>query len=388
MLGLLLAKAGLQVTVLEKHADFLRDFRGDTVHPSTLEVLQELRIKERFDALPQQRVSQLKVLSANGLRPVVDFRGLSPFPYLSLIPQWDFLSFLSDEAQRYPGFELRMQTEVLTLKRSGQRVTGVIAQTPEGLLHVDSALVVGCDGRNSTVRAAAGLSPHVLGAPMDVLWFRLPRSPADPTDSFGVIGRGHFMALLQRGDYWQIAFVIAKGSASELRAQPIEALQRAVAQRVMFLHDRSVQLQSWEDVKLLEVRVDRLERWFCDGLLMLGDAAHAMSPIAGVGINLAVQDAVAAANLLSSPLAEGIVDLEDLCFVERRRKWPTKVTQRLQLLIQNRVISEVLGETDEAKPPLVLRLFDAIPPLRHIPGRLIGLGVRPEHIETPDIRQA
>lgn len=383
MLALLLAKNGVHVTVLEKHGDFLRDFRGDTVHPSTLEVLQELGLKERFDELPQQRVSQLKALTADGFQPVVDFRDLSPFPYLSLVPQWDFLSFLEDEARRYPGFELHMRAEVTQLQRDGQRVTGVIAHTPDGPLLVDAPLVVGCDGRSSCVRAESGLSVHTLGAPMDVLWFRLPREATDPEDTFGAIGRGHFMVMLQRGDYWQIAFVIAKGSAAQLRAQPIAQLQQAVAQRVSFMADRVGLLGSWDDVKLLEVRVDRLDRWFSEGLLMIGDAAHAMSPIGGVGINLAIQDAVAAANLLVPELRSRSVPRNSvLARVQLRRALPTRVIQSVQVQIQEHVIAPLLNAQDAPLielPPL-LRAALSMSAIRSIPARLFGVGLLREHV--------
>jgi len=317
-----------------------------------------------------------------------DFRRLGVTSrYIALMPQWDFLNLLATEAANWAGFPLLMRTEATGLIEAGGRITGVTAQGPDGPLEVRADLVVAADGRGSALRARAGLTVEDFGAPMDVQWFRLPRDPAIDVP-LGTFGPGAILVLLPRGDYWQCGHVVPKGGDATLRGTGFPAFRARLAQIRPELTGALDALGGWNDVKLLTVEVNRLTEWCREGLLCIGDAAHAMSPVGGVGINLAVQDAVAAANLLAAPLAEGGVDLEDLGFVERRRKWPTKVTQRLQLLIENRVIFEVLGETDEAKPPLVLRLFDAIPPLRHIPGRLIGLGVRPEHIETPDIRQA
>jgi 2-polyprenyl-6-methoxyphenol hydroxylase-like FAD-dependent oxidoreductase len=384
MLALLLARAGIRVAVLEKHGDFLRDFRGDTVHPSTLAVLDEIGIKQRFDALPQQRVEQIKVQFADGLHPIVDFRGLTPFPYLALVPQWDFLDFLADEATRFPGFDLHMQSQVTTLLREGRRVIGVRAQTRQGSLVVKADVVVGCDGRSSDVRAQAGLRSHDLGAPMDVLWFRLPRSASDRTESFGVAGRGRFMVLIQREQYWQIGYVIPKGSAPLLRQKPIEHFRTDVARRVKFLADRTDTLESWSDVKLLEVQVDCLLRWFGPGLLMIGDAAHAMSPIGGVGINLAIQDAVAAANALIPPLRQQRVpNLAELARVQLRRILPTQLVQGLQVQIQQRLIAPALRGEDDGQGvelPALLRRLLMVPSVRRIPARVFGVGFGREHV--------
>jgi 2-polyprenyl-6-methoxyphenol hydroxylase-like FAD-dependent oxidoreductase len=384
MLGLLLARAGVRVTVLEKHADFLRDFRGDTVHPSTLAILDEIGLKAKFDALPQQRVEQIKAQFADGRQPVIDFRGLRPFPYLSLVPQWDFLDFLADEARRFPSFELLTESEVMALTRAEGRINGVVAKTQQGTLRVQADFVVGCDGRSSIVRRQSGLPTHDLGAPMDVLWFRLPRTSADTDESFGVLARGHFCALLQRGDYWQVAYVIAKGSSSQLRGAPIETFRGDVARLLPFLADRTDRLASWDDVKLLEVRVDRLKRWYAPGLLMIGDAAHAMSPIGGVGINLAVQDAVAAANALIPALSRGAAPSERrLARLQARRMIPTRIIQGIQVGIQKLVIAPALRERGDERPiamPPLLRNALKLRAIRSIPARVFGLGVLREHV--------
>jgi 2-polyprenyl-6-methoxyphenol hydroxylase-like FAD-dependent oxidoreductase len=385
MLGLLLARAGVKVTVLEKHPDFLRDFRGDTVHPSTLEILQQIGLKSRFDQIPQQRVEQIKAQFADGRYPIIDFRRIRPFPYLALVPQWDFLDFLSDEARKYPNFELRMRTEVASLIYQDARVVGVTAVSPEGYLRVNAKIVVGCDGRHSTVRAESGLTTQDLGAPMDVLWFRLPREKTDTTESFGVIGRGHFFALLQRGEYWQIAYVIPKGSSTSLRHAPLDDFRAEVGRQVTFLADRTRALESWDDVKLLEVRVDRLKRWYEPGLLMIGDAAHAMSPIGGVGINLAIQDAVAAANALAPALQNGgTPSVKVLRSVQRRREIPTRVVQGIQVQIQDRVIAPALRASDDGHPlaiPALLRNVLKSQSVRTIPARVFGVGVLREHVK-------
>jgi 2-polyprenyl-6-methoxyphenol hydroxylase-like FAD-dependent oxidoreductase len=387
MLGLLLARAGVQVAVLEKHADFLRDFRGDTVHPSTLEILDQIGLKSKFDQIPQQRAEQIKAQFADGLHPVVDFRKIRPFPYIALVPQWDFLDFLADEARRYPTFELFMNAEATTLLYEGNHVTGVVARTPQGQLRVRADVVVGCDGRHSTVRAQSGLETLDLGAPMDVLWFRLPRASTDTHEFFGIIGRGHFIALLQRGEYWQMAYVIQKGAAEKMRGQPIESFRAQVAKQVPFLADRTGSIGSWDDVKLLEVHVDRLKRWFEPGLLCIGDAAHAMSPIGGVGINLAIQDAVAAANALAPALRQnGAPSTRVLAGVQLRRELPTRVVQGIQVQIQNRVIAPTLRDTGDSGPlemPALLRSALQLDAVRAIPARIFGLGVRRERVRIP-----
>lgn len=386
MLGYLLARAGVPVTVLEKHADFLRDFRGDTVHPSTLQVLSEVGLLEKFATLPQRRVEQLAVRIGGRLQPLIDFRGLKPFGHLSLVPQWDFLDFLAGEARRYPTFDLRMRHEVLGLKHHDGRVAGVYVRSPEGEREMDADLVVACDGRHSTVRTAAGLHPLEEGAPMDVLWFRLPRAESDPEATFGTIGGGHMMVLLNRTDYWQIGYLVPKGGDGALRARPIDAFRLAVAELADFLAERTSTLESWDQVKTLEVRVDRLERWHRPGLLLIGDAAHAMSPIGGVGINLAIQDAVCAANFLAEKLgAAGIIDDQPLRAIQKRRLWPTRIIQAVQLQVQRRVVSQVLAQSGGAPElPGVLRWLLRFRSVRHIPARLFGYGVRREHVRTPE----
>jgi 2-polyprenyl-6-methoxyphenol hydroxylase-like FAD-dependent oxidoreductase len=315
---------------------------------------------------------------------VVDFRRIRPFPYIALVPQWDFLDFLADEARKYPNFELRMQTEVAGLIYQGERVVGLNAISTEGSLRVNADVVVGCDGRHSTVRAESGLKSEDLGAPMDVLWFRLPRVKSDTTESFGIIGRGHFLALLQRGDYWQIAYVIPKGSSTSLRHEPIEKFRAELARQAVFLADRTAELASWDDVKLLEVRVDRLKRWYEPGLLLIGDAAHAMSPIGGVGINLAIQDAVAAANALGQALERpGAPSVSVLRSVQFRREIPTRVVQGIQVQIQNRVIAPALRAEDDGSPvaiPRLLRSALKVDAVRSIPARIFGVGVLRERV--------
>ena len=382
MLGLLLARAGVDVVVLEKHADFLRDFRGDTIHPSTLEVMHELGLLEAFLALPHTQVRELAGIIGGERIPIADFGHLPVrCPFIALMPQWDFLDFLAGHARRYPGFALRMSTGVVGLIDDGGRVVGVSATAPDGPLEVRADLVVGADGRDSTVRAAAGLRVETLGAPMDVLWFRLPRKPGDAGQLLGRVEAGRIFIMLDRGDYWQCGFVIAKGTLDEIRARGLAAFRDEVA-RLADARAEASALRDWEDVKLLTVRVDRLARWFRPGVLCLGDAAHAMSPVGGVGINLAIQDAVAAANLLAAPLREGRVSAEDLARVQRRREWPTRVTQRVQVLVQNRIVRRVLQRRRPLRPPPAVRLLARFPRLRRLPGRLIGLGVRPEHVRV------
>lgn len=383
MLGLLLARAGLEVLVLEKHADFLRDFRGDTIHPSTLEVLYELGLLDRFLALPHQKVSRINGQIGDLALTVADFSTLSTqCRFVAFIPQWDFLAFLAKEGARYPGFHVRMQAEVTGLIEEAGSVVGLRAHMPDGPLEVRASLVVGTDGRHSTVRAKAGLSVEEFGAPMDVLWFRLSRRPSDSVDPIGRFEAGRIFIMLNRGDYWQCGFVIAKGSLEQIRAKGLPVFRDAVAQLAPFMADRVGELHEWEPIKLLTVQVDRLRQWYRPGLLCIGDAAHAMSPVGGVGINLAIQDAVATANLLVVPLRAGQLTVHDLQLVQQRREWPTKMTQRVQLAIQNRVIKQVLSGSGTLTPPFAVRLVARFPFLTRIPARMIGLGFRPEHVQT------
>lgn len=381
MLGLLLARAGVDVVVLEKHADFLRDFRGDTIHPSTLEVIHELGLLDELLARPHQEVRELRGDVGRFEVTVADFRHLpTRCRFVAFMPQWDFLDFISEQARRWPGFHLHMRAEVTELVREGDVVRGVRAETPEGPLEVTAPLTVAADGRHSTVRARAGLAAKDLGAPMDVLWMRLSRRDTDPDTPFGRIDRGQVLVLIYRGDYWQCGLVIPKGSVEGIRSRGIDALQREVAEAAPFLRDRVGELGSWEDVSLLTVKVDRLRQWYRPGLLCIGDAAHAMSPVGGVGINLAIQDAVAAANLLAAPLREGTVSPAHLRRVQRRRALPTRLTQALQVFVQDHVIRPSLENREAQVEPWPVRSLERWPALRRIPARLIGLGFRPEHV--------
>jgi 2-polyprenyl-6-methoxyphenol hydroxylase-like FAD-dependent oxidoreductase len=384
MLGLLLARAGVDVLVLEKHADFLRDFRGDTIHPSTLEVIHELGLLERLLALPHQKALQINAQFGDLTLTIADFSTLpASCGFIAFMPQWDFLNFLTEQGSHYPNFRVLMQAEVTDLLEENGTILGLRVTTPEGPLEVRSALVVGADGRHSTVRAKAGLSVEEFGAPMDVLWFRLSRRAGDPENPVGRFDRGRIFIMLNRGDNWQCGFVIPKGSRAQLEAQGLPAFRETVARLAPFMADRVGEVQSWEPIKLLTVQVDRLRDWCSPGLLCIGDAAHAMSPIGGVGINLAIQDAVAAANLLAEPLRRGAVPIADLRHVQNRRTWPTHMTQRMQLLLQDRVIRTVLAGEGPLVPPWPLRLIARFPFLRRIPARLIGMGFRPEHVRTP-----
>jgi 2-polyprenyl-6-methoxyphenol hydroxylase-like FAD-dependent oxidoreductase len=381
MLGVLLARAGVEVLVLEKHGDFLRDFRGDTIHPSTLEVMHELGWLEEFLKLPHQEVRQLTGQIGEVPLTLADFTHLPTHcRFIAFMPQWDFLNFLADRGAVHPGFHLRMEVDVSDLLQEHGRVTGVRARTKEGTLEVRAALVVGADGRHSVVREKAGLPFTDFGAPMDVLWFRLSRRPNDVAPPLGRIEPGRVFVALSRGDYWQCGYVIAKGHFEEIRERGLDAFRQDVARLLPVARDHVGQIRGWEDVKLLTVKVDRLMRWSRPGLLCIGDAAHAMSPVGGVGINLAIQDAVAAANLLTIPLRSGRLTPDDLDRVQRRRQWPTRATQRIQLFVQRRVIGRVLGAARPLRPALVVRLLGAVPLLQRIPARLIGIGVRPEHV--------
>jgi 2-polyprenyl-6-methoxyphenol hydroxylase-like FAD-dependent oxidoreductase len=389
MLGFLLARAGVDVVVLEKHADFLRDFRGDTIHPSTLELMHELGLLDDFLKLPHQKIDHMTAQVGDERVRMIDLTHVpTRCKYLALMPQWDFLDFLAARGKRYKSFDLRMCAEATALIEEGGRVVGVRAQTPEGELTIHADLVVGADGRHSAIREEAGLVAEDFGAPMDVLWFRLPRGEADETETFGHIEAGVMMIMLNRGDYWQCAFVIPKGGIDRVKAEGLEAFRNRVLMMSPFLADRVADLKTWDDIKLLTVTVDRLRQWWRPGLICIGDAAHAMSPIGGVGINLAIQDAVAAANRLAAHLKAGTVGDDDLRAIQARRSFPVRFTQRLQLIIQNQIVRRALSGTQRPKPPLLLKLFDLIPLLRRIPGRLLGVGVRPEHIHTPDILAA
>src|SRR5438309_4776627 len=385
MLGYLLARAGVEVLVLEKHADFLRDFRGDTIHPPSFQGVHDLRLVEEFLSLPQQEVYQLRAQVGQLRVTIADCRHLPTHcRFIALMPQWDFLNFLAEHAARYPKFNLMMEAEVTGLVQEPGGVRGVRANTPKGTVEVRADLVVGADGRNSIVREKAGLKVKEFGAPMDVLWFRLSRSPDDPVATMGRFDTGRIFITINRGEYWQCGYVIPKGRFEEMRRQGFKAFREEIMRLAPYARDRVAELRSWDDVKLLTVRVDRLLEWFRPGLLCIGDAAHAMSPVGGVGINLAIQDAVAAGNVLFNPLREGQVTIDHLRQIQRRRELPTRVTQWLQVTVQRRIISRVLGGTRAVKPPLAVRLLATFPFLRRIPARIVVFGIRTEHV-SPEI---
>ncbi|GAA3877591.1 FAD-dependent oxidoreductase [Saccharothrix violaceirubra] len=381
VLGLLLARAGVDVTVLEKHADFLRDFRGDTVHASTLTLLDELGLGPSFAEVPHQLVERMAILLDSGPQTVADLTRLpGPHKHIAFVPQWDFLDLMADAARREPSFTLRMSTEVTGLARTGSKMTGVHYRGPDGAGTLNADLVVAADGRGSLVRAEAGLPVHRFGVPMDVWWFRLPRGTEDVGGGLGRFGPDTAVVLIPRGDYFQTAFLIRKGTDARLRTEGIEAFRARVAKLVPWLAERLETVESLDDVKLLDVKLDRLRRWHADGVLCIGDAAHAMSPIGGVGINLAVQDAVATAAILAAPLRRGTVTPSVLAKVRRRRLFPTVVTQTFQRLVQGRFLSPPGDKTPEStRPPLPLRLLQRFPVLQGVPAYLVAIGLRPEH---------
>jgi 2-polyprenyl-6-methoxyphenol hydroxylase-like FAD-dependent oxidoreductase len=385
MLGFLLARAGVDVTVLEKHADFLRDFRGDTIHPSTLEVMYELGLLDEFLARPHQKITHLTGQIGNEKVVLADFTHLPVHcPYIALMPQWDFLDFLADQGRKFPHFNLKMQAQVIGLVMENCRVAGVETQTPGGPLRIMADLVVGADGRHSTLRREAGMQVIESGAPIDVLWMRISRRPEDPDQPLGRFDRGRVFVMLYRDDYWQCAYVIAKGGYDTVRAAGLDSFRESVRQAAPFLGNRVEEIQGWDDVKLLTVTVDHLAEWSRPGLLLIGDAAHAMSPIGGVGINLAIQDAVAAANILAIPLLERRLTAHDLLQVQRRRMWPTRMTQRVQVFMQNRVFARILGTArqESAPPPRWLLWLVRLPFISRLPARIVGMGFRPEHVGT------
>jgi 2-polyprenyl-6-methoxyphenol hydroxylase-like FAD-dependent oxidoreductase len=388
MLGLLLARAGVEVVVLEKHADFFRDFRGDTIHPSTLELLAELGFLEEFLSLPHQELREIGA-TVNGVG--VTMANFSHLPtrrkFIALMPQWDFLSFISRQALRYPTFRLRMGAEATDLIETDGRVSGVRAKTPSGELQVRADLVVGADGRHSTVRAKAGLEVMEFGVPIDVLWLRLPRVTSDPLQSLGHFRNGRLMVMLDREDYWQCAVIIAKGGYDKVREDGLPAFQDYMLKIVPFLGDRVRKLTRWEDVKLLTVQINRLREWARPGLLCIGDAAHAMSPAGGVGINLAIQDAVAASNLLAEKLRTGSAGFEDLRRVQKRRELPTRLIQAIQVFIHRRVSGGPPGEIADGLP-LPVRILRSLPFLTRITARVVGLGFRPERVRTTEFKRA
>jgi len=384
VLGFLLARMGVDVWVIEKHADFLRDFRGDTIHPSTLEIMYELGILEEFLKRPHQEIRQLAGQVGKDVLTIADFTHVPTHcKFMALMPQWDFLDFINEHASKYSTFHLQMESEVTDLLEEGGAIVGVRAKTSNGILEIRAQLTIGADGRHSVVRERAGLEVIDLGAPMDVMWMRLSRRSTDRGQTFGHVDQGKILVLLNRETYWQCAFVIPKGEADAIRARGLESFRRELAEFEPFLSDRVDELHDWKDVSLLTVVIDRLARWARPGLLCIGDAAHAMSPIGGVGINLAIQDAVATANILGPILLQRAPSSAELQAVQRRRDFPTRATQRMQVIIQNNVILKVLGGRKALTLPWPLKLLRSWPILRRIPARLVGVGFRPEHVKTP-----
>jgi 2-polyprenyl-6-methoxyphenol hydroxylase-like FAD-dependent oxidoreductase len=387
MAGHLLARAGVEVLVLEKHADFLRDFRGDTIHPSTLEVLHELQLAEKLLKLPHDKVRSLTFHVGDRSILIADFTGLDlRYPFIAIMPQWDFLNFLATTAARYASFNLMMQAEAVGLIEEAGRIAGVRARTPNGDIEVRCETVIAADGRHSVLRERAGLHAVETGVPMDVLWFRLARQANDPRDVMGRLGARAALIAIARGDSWQCGCIIPKGSFEEIQGLGLEAFRRRVGDLAPFLRDRTKELNDWDQIKLLTVAVDRLVQWYRPGFVCIGDAAHAMSPVGGVGINLAIQDAVAAANLLSEPLRAGRVEIEHLRALQHRRELPTRLTQMVQVFIQNRVVKPVLERSGDLRLPFPLRLMARFPRLRRLPARAIGIGFRPEHVQTRVVR--
>jgi 2-polyprenyl-6-methoxyphenol hydroxylase-like FAD-dependent oxidoreductase len=382
VLGFLLARGGVDVLVLEKHADFLRDFRGDTIHPSTLELMYELGLLDEFLRRPHQELPQIGAQIEDFVVTVADFSHLPTHcKFIALMPQWDFLNFFAEKGKLYPQFQLRMEAEVTGLLEENGRVAGVRARTPQGVLEVRADLTVGADGRHSIVREKAGLEVIDLGAPIDVLWMRLGRQASDPNQTLGRVRAGKILVTLDRGDYWQCAYLIPKGAFDAIQQKGLAAFREDIVSVAPFLSGRVDELKDWSDIKLLSVMVDRLRQWSRQGLLCIGDSAHAMSPVGGVGINLAIQDAVSAANILAQPLLRGAVSEQQLREVQQRREYPTRMTQRLQVFAHKRLISPALSHQSSMwRLPLAFRLLQQFPALRSIPARVFGLGFRPEHV--------
>jgi len=386
MLGYLLARNGVAVTVLEKHKDFFRDFRGDTVHPSTLEVLRELGLLDDFLEVPHQKLTSAGGIYGGYRFTAADFSKVPTHcKFIALMPQWDFLDFLSRKAKEYPGFALRMQNEATDLLKDRGRVTGVAAQTPEGPVDVLADLVVGCDGRHSRIREAAGLEVQEFGVPIDVLWFRISRRDGDPEQLFGNINYGKLLLLINRGDYFQGGFIIRKGSFAEIQQRGLEEFRNGLLRVAPYLGDRVQELRDWDQIKLLSVQINRLRQWHRPGLLCIGDAAHAMSPAGGVGINLAIQDAVATANLLAQPLLQGRVTDDLLKRLQQRREFPTRVTQFVQVAMHKQ-LETVFRQSGPLQAPWQLKTVMQIPGFQHLTARLVGVGVLPEHVKRPTTR--
>ena len=385
MLGYLLGRAGVETLVLEKHADFFRDFRGDTVHPSTLQVMDELGLIDDFLKLPHQELRKMEGKFGETTIRLADLGRLHvKYPFVALMPQWDFLNFLREKAKRFSSLNVMMNAEATDLIRSGDSVVGVVAATSAGRLEIGAELTIGCDGRHSTVRQCAGLEVDEIGAPMDVLWFRAGRRQNENESLVARIQTGKMLVTFDRGDYWQCAYVIPKGQYDAVKARGLDAFRDDVIGMAPILASGISDVRSWDDVKLLTVAINRLKRWTLPGLLCIGDAAHAMSPVGGVGVNLAIQDAVATANLLAAKLATGSPSEAELEAVQRRREFPVRMTQAMQVVVQNNIISAAIRPGDQPiRPPMIVRIVNAIPWLQGVFARFVGVGVRPEHVRSP-----
>jgi 2-polyprenyl-6-methoxyphenol hydroxylase-like FAD-dependent oxidoreductase len=381
MLGFLLAREGIRVTVLEKYKDFFRDFRGDTIHPSTLELLYELGLLDKFLAVPHSQVIGLSAIIGGQRFQMSDFSHLPTHAkFIALMPQWDFLNFLASEAARFPSFTLRMGWEATGLIQKDNVTTGVLANTPDGPVEIPAALTVGCDGRHAISRVAAHLPLFDEGVPVDILWLSIARRPSDPENALGYFNFGRFVILINRNDYFQIGYLIPKDAFPQIQQQGIPAFQQSIERIVPFLAGRTVEIDSWDKVKLLTIQVNHLQDWCSPGLLCIGDAAHAMSPVGGIGINIALQDAVATANMLTESLSSGSVTVHDLQRVQHYRESAVRNTQRFQIFA-HRTLSRALQNTGPVTPPLALRIATSIPGFKYLTGRFIGMGLQPEHIK-------
>ena len=389
MLSYLLARSGIEVHVLEKWPDFFRDFRGDTIHPSTMENLHELGLLEKFLQLPHAKTRRIEASISGQQFIIADFTHL-PLrePYVAFIPQWDFLHFLAEEAKHFPSFHLHMNTEAINIIERDGKIVGIQTKDSDGTFEITADLVVAADGRHGVLRPKSGLESEDLGAPIDVLWFRISRTESDPEESLGRMDRGFMMPMINRREYWQCGFVIAKGEFTHIKERGITAFQENILRLAPFLEERVQEISDWEKVKLLSVSVEHLTKWYRDGFLAIGDTAHTMSPVGGVGINFAIQDAVATANILVPAFSRGEVTLQDLAAVQKRREFPARMTQRTQVFIQNKIMMNVLTDTGDRTPlrlPLILKLFQWFPVMRRIPARIIGVGIRPEHVHTKEV---